>query len=184
MSTTGPTMAKRSRWLDWKPKERILTDSPESKPTKPSKPGSVGFEGAISSEFPEIDAGPDPAELARASEVLNRAGVRIIELSGVTTIGVWSDLDGPKIRAALRTFGTDQLPIVYLDGFGIPMRYKTRRVEGEPVPMNVLSEMERHQAEPWKIRDGMLSEMGWCSKGIPWGGVESGREGVKDDRSA
>jgi hypothetical protein len=48
------------------------------------------------------------------------------------------------------------------------MRYKVRRVEGEPVPMNVLAEMERRPAEPWKVRDRMLYEMGWCSKGIPW----------------
>jgi hypothetical protein len=48
------------------------------------------------------------------------------------------------------------------------MRYKVRRVEGEPVPMNVLAEMERAPAEPWEVRDLMLNEMGWCSQGIPW----------------
>jgi len=51
---------------------------------------------------------------------------------------------------------------------GIPMRYRLRRVDGEPVPMNVLNEMELHPADPWKIRDRMLNEMGWCSKGTPW----------------
>jgi len=45
------------------------------------------------------------------------------------------------------------------------MRYKARRVEGEPVPMNVIAEMERHPAEPWKVRDLMLNEMGWCPEG-------------------
>ncbi len=135
---------------------------------KPSKPGSVGFEGATSAESPEIEAGPDPAELARASGVLNRAGVRILRLEGGATIGVWSDLDGPEVRSALRAFGSDRLPVRYLDGAGIPMRRKLRRVEGAPVPMNVLAEMERHPADPWKARDRMLTEMGWCSKGIPW----------------
>ena len=106
--------------------------------------------------------------MARASAVLNRAGVRIMALEGGATIGVWSDLDGPEVRAALRTFGSDRLPVRYLDGAGVPMRYKLRRVEGEPVPMNVLAAMEQHPAEPWKVRDRMLSEMGWCSKGIPW----------------
>jgi hypothetical protein len=72
--------------------------------------------------------------------VLNRAGVRIMALEGGATIGVWSDLDGPEVRAALRTFGSDGLPVRYLDGAGVPMHYKARRVEGEPVPMNVLSE--------------------------------------------
>lgn len=47
------------------------------------------------------------------------------------------------------------------------MRYKLRRVEGEPVPIGVLAEMERHTvADPWKIRDRMLSEIGWCSKSV------------------
>jgi hypothetical protein len=41
------------------------------------------------------------------------------------------------------------------------MRYKVRRVEGEPVPMNVLAEMERNPAEPWKVRDRMLNETEW-----------------------
>jgi hypothetical protein len=154
--------------MDWKPKAAILADAAESEPTKPSKPGFVGFEGATSAESAEIEAGPDPAELARASAVLDRAGVRIMALEDGATIGVWSDLDGPEVRRALRTFGSDGMPLRYLDGAGIPMRYKVRRGDGEPVPMNVLAEMERHPAEPWKVRDRMLSEMGWCSKGIPW----------------
>ena len=96
---------------------------------------------------------PDPAELARASAVLNRAGVRIMALESGATIGVWSDLDGPEVRAALRAFGSDGLPVRYLDGAGVPMRYKVRRVDGEPVPMNVLAAMEQHPADPWKVRD-------------------------------
>jgi hypothetical protein len=69
-----------------------------------------------------------------------------------------------EARAALRIFGLDRRPVRYLDGAGIPMRYKERRVEGERAPMNVLAEMERHPAKPWKIRDRMLREMGWCPK--------------------
>ena len=159
--------AIRSRWMDWKPKTRILEGTVESEPTKPSEPGFVGFVGVTSAESPEIEAGPDPAELARASGVLMRGGVRIMALEGGATIGVWSDLDGPEVRAALRTFGSDGLPVRYLDGSGIPMRFKLRRVEGEPVPMNVLTEMELHTAEPWKVRDRMLTEMGWCFKRVP-----------------
>ena len=111
---------------------------------------------------------PDAAELARASSVLNRAGARIMQLDGVTTIGVWSDLDGPKVRAALGVYGSDRLPVRYLDGAAIPMCYKLRRVEGEPVPQNVLLEMERSPREPWKVRDRMLQEMGWGSKATSW----------------
>ncbi len=168
MSASTFGAVARSRWLDWKPKAQILADTAESEPTKPSKLGSVGFDGATSAESPEIEVQSDPAELTRASAVLNRAGVRIIALEGGSTIGLWSDLDGPEVRAALRTFGSDRLPVRYLDGVGVPMRYKARRVEGEPVPMNVLAAMEQYAAEPWKVRDGMLSEMGWCSKRIPW----------------
>jgi len=154
--------------MDWKPKTRILEGTVESEPTKPSEPGFVGFVGVTSAESPEIEAGPDPAELARASGVLMRGGVRIMALEGGATIGVWSDLDGPEVRAALRTFGSDGMPVRYLDGAGVPMRYKVRRVDGEPVPMSVLAAMEQHPAEPWKVRDRMLNEMGWCLNGVPW----------------
>jgi hypothetical protein len=88
-----------------------------------------------------------------------------MEAEGGTAIGVWSDLDGPEIRAALRALGADKLSIRYLDASGIPPRYKVRRVAGEPVPMSVLDEMERRPSDPWDVRDGMLKEMRWCSKG-------------------
>ena len=109
-------------------------------------------------------------ELARASAVLKSTGVRIIALEEGATIGVWSDLDGPDVRTALRAFGFDRLPLRYLDGAGVPLRYKLRRVEGESVPMAVLSEMERHPAEPWKVRDRMLHAIGWTLLGQRGGG--------------
>src|SRR5205085_6347754 len=115
MNTPTLHSATRSRWMDWKTKARILADAAEREPTKPSKPGFVRFEGAPSAESPEIEAGPHAAALARASSVLNRAGVRIMALEGGPTIGVWSDLDGPEVRAALRTFGSDRVPVRYLD---------------------------------------------------------------------
>ena len=111
---------------------------------------------------------PDAAELARASAILNRAGVRLMQLDGVNIIGVWSDLDGPKVRAALGVCGSDRLPVRYLDGAAVPMRYKVRRVEGEPVPRDVLLEMERSPREPWKVRDRMLQEMGWGLSARSW----------------
>jgi hypothetical protein len=86
-------------------------------------------------------------------------------LEGGATIGVWSDLEGPEVRAALRALGSEKLPVRYLDGAGIPMRYKLRRVKGEPAPMSVLAEMERQQAAPWEVRDRMLIEMAWNEVG-------------------
>ena len=87
-----------------------------------------------------------------AAESIPRPHMR---LDGQFTIGVWSDLDGAKIRAALRTLDMDHLSVRYLDGAGIPLWYKLRRVEGEPVPMSVLAEMGRHSAEPRKVRGGL-----------------------------
>ena len=55
MSTHAPKPAKRSRWMDWKPKARIMGNSAESKPTKPSKPGFVGFVGATSEKSARIE---------------------------------------------------------------------------------------------------------------------------------
>jgi hypothetical protein len=154
--------------MDWKPKAQILADTPGSEPPKPSKPGFGGFDGATFAKSPEIEASPDPADLARASTVLNRTGVRIMALEDGAAIGVWADLDGPEIRAALSILELDRLPIRFLDGDGIPMRYRQRRVPGEPVPLDVLIEMERAAADPWVVRDRKLGEIGWRSHPILW----------------
>jgi hypothetical protein len=116
---------------------------------------------------------PEPGQEAidRAGAVLSRVGMRLMELEGGTTVGLWSDLDAPEIRAALRVFGSHLLPLRYLDGPGIPARYQLRRVAGEPVPESVRVEMERHPAEPWKIRDQMLSGMGGPPKERKWRGT-------------
>jgi hypothetical protein len=110
---------------------------------------------------------PSPEALALASAVLTKAGIRLMRVDGVDMVGIWSDWDGPEVRAALRTFGPDQLPVRYLAD-GIPMKFKLRRVPREPVPANVLTEMEKHPVEPWKVRDRMLEEMSWTPQGIPW----------------
>ncbi len=111
--------------------------------------------------IPSLCPDPERSDFVRARYILNRAGVRIMQRDGVTTIGVWSDLDGPEIRGSLLTSKNDQLPVCYLDGVGIPVQYKSRRVAGEPVPMSVLAEMERHPATPWTVRDRTLKEIGW-----------------------
>jgi len=143
MSSASPL----SRWLNWKPP--ILAEVLDHEPTKPAEPAFEGFEGDSTGLSLKIEA---------ASALLNRAGVRIMALECGATIGMWSDLDGQEVRAALLTLGSDRLPFRYLDGAGIPMRYKGRRPEGEPVPMMVLAEMERDPAEPWNVRNRMLNE--------------------------
>ena len=124
--------------------------------------------GLLRVNLPEIQVEPQSPQVIQARALLNRTGVRIMQLDGVTSIGVWSDLQAPEIRAALRTLGSERLPVRYLDGAGIPMQYKLRRVNGEPVPMSMLVEMEQQAGEPWKVRDGLPNEMGWRSKGVPW----------------
>jgi hypothetical protein len=130
--------------------------------SSPGKPATLATADIL------LDAEPDKWELERAGRVLSAAGVRIMNLAGVITIGLWSDLDSPSIREALRVFGSERLPVRYLDGAGIPMRYKVRRVAGEPVPMNVLAAMEREPADPWRIRNQMLSEMGYSPTPVSW----------------
>jgi hypothetical protein len=90
-------------------------------------------------------------------------------LDGLVTIGLWSDLDGPEIREALRTQGHERLSVLYLDGADVPIRYKLQQVQGEPVPLSVLAEMDRHPADPWKVRDRILREIGWFPKRCFWG---------------
>jgi len=62
--TTASMPAKRSRWMGWKPPERILADSAGSGPTKPSQPGYVGFEGDMPGESPIIQATPQRTNVA------------------------------------------------------------------------------------------------------------------------
>jgi hypothetical protein len=101
-----------------------------------------------------------------AHTVLAKAGVRLMELNGVFTVGIWSNLDSPEIRAALRCFHDEDPPVVYLDGSAVPDRYKLTRLAGEPAPLNVLHAMEQNPAEPWVIRDRMLAAMKWSEFGI------------------
>ncbi len=170
------TYRTRSRWLDWTPEAHIYTDSPEREPTKPTEPDCIfsTFPEGEPTKPTEPDAThadeADQAKLERAFAVVNKAGVRLMRLTGAVSIGLWTDLDRPELRAALRTLGLDRLPVLYLDGHGVPMQYKLRRVSGQPVPISVLREMERHPAEPWKVRDRMLREMRWESNGKPWAG--------------
>jgi hypothetical protein len=103
-------------------------------------------------------------EMTRAGALIARTGVRRIRLAdGSTAVGIWSDLDGPHIRRALALVGSGTAPVLYLDGPDVPMRYKVRRVDGDPVPLNILRAMLAAQAageKPWKVRDRMLLAQG------------------------
>src|SRR5262249_21358665 len=106
----------------------------------PPSRGCYGAANAAQSATLAVpDAPEDSSAHTCATAILNAAGVRVMRVECVVTVGVWSDLDGPEIRGALQTLGMKGLPVRYLDGAGIPVRHKLRRVEGEPVPISVLS---------------------------------------------
>jgi hypothetical protein len=111
----------------------------------------------------KVDAGlnldRDDRNFVRARSILNQAGVRKFETNGFMTIGLWSDLDGPPLRAALKALGLGSVPVRYLDGTSVPSGLKLRRVIGEPVSLCTLLEMEQ-SAEPWKVRDNARDQAG------------------------
>jgi hypothetical protein len=112
----------------------------------------------------DLFAGVESArpDLMRADAVLSLGGVRLMTLpDGSHAIGIWSDLDSAELRQAIRAYGWDQAPVRYLDGDGIPSRYRLRTVAGEVVPVTVLKAMQAESAKPWLVRDRMLAEMGW-----------------------
>lgn len=128
MNTQQVLQQVRSCRLDWLPSRQILAGSLGMEPSKPTQLGSEGFEGSYSGETTKIEIEPDTAQASL--DVLNGAGVRIMQLADGTAIGVWSDLDRPEIRGALRCLEMDGLPVRHLDGDGIPSKYKYRKVDG------------------------------------------------------
>lgn len=156
----------RSRWMNWKP-GRILGESPDHEPTKPSKPGSVGFVGVTSAQDAKIceaEVGFDLAAMQGALALLNSTGCRILRgADGTFVVGIWSDADGPEIRAAIATVWPGAV-VLYLDGPDVPVQYKVRTVPGDPVPLAVMEAMRLAEAsEPgsgWRVRDRMLAAEG------------------------
>lgn len=76
-----------------------------------------------------------PMDSDEARQVLNRRGCRVMRLHGQITIGVWPDLDGPELRAALEAVGMARLPVRSLDGLDIPARYRVRLADRSPCPI-------------------------------------------------
>jgi hypothetical protein len=106
---------------------------------------ALGPESAASAEtappLAKIEA-QDEREVDHARDVLNSTGARIMALKLGPAIGVWSDLDTPEVRSALRVLRLDQLPLRFLDGPAVQMRYKVRSVPGEPGPLSALKAKE------------------------------------------
>jgi hypothetical protein len=98
----------------------------------------------------------------KAVRLLERVGMRLLDLDGRHAVGLWSDLDSVEVRAALGACGLDQFPVKYLDDPLTPDWYKLRQVypDQDPVPLNVLEAMNRGSGRPWAARDDNLKEMG------------------------
>jgi hypothetical protein len=60
-----------------------------------------------------------------------------MRLDGVTTVGVWRDLDGPEIRAALRALGMGTIPVVHLESTQVAPAYRVRRVAEQAKPLGL-----------------------------------------------
>lgn len=67
----------------------------------------------------------NPSTIA-AMRLMNVAGCRIIRDQDELRVGVWSDVDGPEIRTALRSLGMQSLPVVHLESADVDVRYKVR----------------------------------------------------------
>ena len=119
-------MSAANRWLNWKPKTRIFSKVATTLPTIPTEPGFDGFVGATPGNYQKIEASSDRA-IAEAMGLLNLAGVRILRFGADLQIGIWQDLDGPEVRAAIRAVALHVHPIVHLANAEVPIRYKVRR---------------------------------------------------------
>ena len=141
-----------SRWLTWE--SPISGAPPNSEPPKPAKPSFDGFDGSPLGQIQKIGPGRELARASLARASLARAGVRFLSLRDVAVAGVWSDRDGPEVRDALRDLGAGSLPLVYLDGPAVPLRWKGRAVPGDPVPSDVLAAMR------WRPESGQALRLG------------------------
>lgn len=68
--------------------------------------------------------------------VMNLCGARIIRLGSELKVGLWSDVDGPEIRAAIDTLGMSELQVIHLETAAVDFNYKIRsvpdRLKAEP----------------------------------------------------
>jgi hypothetical protein len=88
------------------------------------------FEASQSSDKTDKSQAGAGALVDAAMLLLNLAGCRIIDPARV---GIWSDLDTPDIRAALRVVGMDEMAVVYLDeARDVPSRFKLRSCPDKP----------------------------------------------------
>lgn len=116
----------------------------------------------------KYESWPPAQQRAHASRILAKAGVRLMNLDEVMTVGIWSDLDSKELRWALAMFGSGDTPWLYLDGPGTPERYKLRAVPGDPVDPDILALMLSDKEKPWETRDLALKRRKEAKSGDGW----------------
>jgi hypothetical protein len=116
---------------------------------------------------PPVTDPPDDPAINGASAVLGRYGARLIRMNGEMRVGIWSWLDCPAVRDALKVMQSGGSKVIYLDdqSFDLPVRFKlcacNRRLDSDPVPAVVIEAMNQTSEKPWLVRDALLEEMGW-----------------------
>ena len=103
--------------------------------------------------------GDERLDIERACRFLELSEVRRINVAGETTVAIWSNIDSASIRGALKVVGWDSLKVKYLDSPAVPIRYKVSNLDGDPVPLEVLAEMEAADDQPWEVRDRLMRQL-------------------------
>ena len=112
--------------MDWTPKADILDDSANTAPTKPTEFGESAqsctnppevhlqnLQNSAGSVHADDEDGASPADIKKAVELMNSAGIRIIRLPlGESALEYRMGTNLDEIRSAMRVLGTDSLPLV------------------------------------------------------------------------
>jgi len=126
-----------SSWREILNPEKPLTKLTKDPKQAPSVSIVSPFVGTQNSEFSRASESIPPKstdktdksltpEQVEALRLLNLSGARILRHYSEFRIGVWEDLDGPELRAAIATVGMSELRIVHLESAEVPLRYKVR----------------------------------------------------------
>lgn len=118
MIASAPNITKRSRWMDWQPKPRIMAAPAPNEPAKPSKPSSVGSVGSPQAQVsiirghlaaqgaPQVDTtlaavSPIPPGVRLIEWKLKEPPVAIETCAVVTDSGLFARTTLEQLRVAL-----------------------------------------------------------------------------------
>lgn len=102
MISPAPNTTRRSRWLDWRPKARIIASSTQNEPAKPSKPSCVGFVGSSPAETCIIRGRP----LEQIDPLVDMTAVAVPAMPSCVRLIEWN-LKAPPIVIEASALVTD-----------------------------------------------------------------------------